>query len=434
MSGIKNKPFSGQFMRPIAKIVLAAVMLALMMFVVLAPAMPNVRAQANSVTYSGTLSLTITSTSTDGQTGSLVVTETDTGTISIPFSGLAVSTVLDMASSVSVTASCRGDWSISASGIEEDGTTVSFSPSSGSASETQDAAMYGLYENGTAFFGFWCDSTEQGIPITETYTTPGWSPTNGPYSVCNPADVAAQNTAEACNYTDDSNLDQSCVMTTTPFSAQAVPISGSWTSPQGDWTLMWSGSLSINPTGESITNNLTVTATDGGTTSPAPGTYPETAGADVQVTATPSSGYTFDHWMLDGANAGSENTTSVTMDKDHTLQALFAALPAKTIDRTFYQNQGAYSNLMGSSTKTLSNSGCAITSAAMVFDYYYYYLTHGGSKTHVNPSDLNAWLTNNSGYDGNTAAVFFTKLQEYANTVLGLHLARSEEHTSELQS
>jgi hypothetical protein len=69
---------------------------------------------------------------------------------------------------------------------------------------------------------------------------------------------------------------------------------------------------------------LTVEATAGGSTSPAPGTYPETANAAVQVTANPSAGYYFDHWMLDGANVGSTNPYTVTMDKDHTIQAVFA--------------------------------------------------------------------------------------------------------------
>ncbi len=47
--------------------------------------------------------------------------------------------------------------------------------------------------------------------------------------------------------------------------------------------------------------DLVITATPGGTTSPAPGTYSHPCGSSTQVWAIPDSGYAFDHWEIDGS-------------------------------------------------------------------------------------------------------------------------------------
>jgi hypothetical protein len=46
----------------------------------------------------------------------------------------------------------------------------------------------------------------------------------------------------------------------------------------------------------------------------------------VTVTAYPDSGYSFDHWELDGVTMY-ENPIDVVMDADHALHALFAFPP-----------------------------------------------------------------------------------------------------------
>jgi hypothetical protein len=76
-----------------------------------------------------------------------------------------------------------------------------------------------------------------------------------------------------------------------------------------------------------VTYTLTIATTTGGTTNPAPGTYTYPSGASVTVTAIPSSGYIFDHWELDGVDAGKVNPITVTMDKDHSLTAYFSPTP-----------------------------------------------------------------------------------------------------------
>lgn len=79
----------------------------------------------------------------------------------------------------------------------------------------------------------------------------------------------------------------------------------------------------------SVTVNLTINVNDltMGTADPIPGTYQITQGNSAQVSAIPSTGYMFDHWELDGVNVGATSPYSVTMDKDHTLLAVFVAKP-----------------------------------------------------------------------------------------------------------
>ena len=90
-----------------------------------------------------------------------------------------------------------------------------------------------------------------------------------------------------------------------------------------------------------ITYTLTITTTEGGTTSPALGDHVYSSGTNVPVTATPQYGYKFDHWVLDGSNASSNNPISVTMNKNHTLRAVFKEAPpvgghATPIDKTHF--------------------------------------------------------------------------------------------------
>jgi len=68
------------------------------------------------------------------------------------------------------------------------------------------------------------------------------------------------------------------------------------------------------------------TPVNGGTASPSGiNSYP--AGATVQVTAKPASGFCLSHWLLDGANVGNMNPITVTMDQSHELIAVFAPAP-----------------------------------------------------------------------------------------------------------
>lgn len=71
---------------------------------------------------------------------------------------------------------------------------------------------------------------------------------------------------------------------------------------------------------------ISVTPTEGGTTTPATGTYSYAYGDAVTVTVTPASWYTFKNWVLDGVSVAGTSIT-VTMDRTHTLQAVLERMP-----------------------------------------------------------------------------------------------------------
>jgi hypothetical protein len=75
---------------------------------------------------------------------------------------------------------------------------------------------------------------------------------------------------------------------------------------------------------------LTISSTSGGTTNPATGSYSYVAGTNITVTASPSVGYKFSSWLLDGASK-TDNPINVTMDANHTLQAIFQDITPPTI-------------------------------------------------------------------------------------------------------
>jgi hypothetical protein len=54
----------------------------------------------------------------------------------------------------------------------------------------------------------------------------------------------------------------------------------------------------------------------------------------ASVTAVPTFDYVFDQWELDGAPAGTANPTGVTMDADHSLEAVFALFQGTVYIRT----------------------------------------------------------------------------------------------------
>ncbi|MEM4037726.1 MAG: hypothetical protein QW700_08050 [Desulfurococcaceae archaeon] len=68
---------------------------------------------------------------------------------------------------------------------------------------------------------------------------------------------------------------------------------------------------------------ISVTPSGAGTTSPAVGQYWYAENSAVTVTASPNSGYVFDHWEVNGVNAGSSPTITVTMDRPINLVAVF---------------------------------------------------------------------------------------------------------------
>jgi len=130
---------------------------------------------------------------------------------------------------------------------------------------------------------------------------------------------------------------------------------------------------------------LTITTTSGGTTKPLPGKYSYSAGTQVEVLAIPDTNNLFDHWKLDGKNAGTINPIKVLMNSNHTLQAIFKLLThnltiTTTAGGTTNPKPGNYTHANGTVV-----SVTAIPDASYVFDHWERDGSNIGSK---NPIDI----------------------------------------------
>jgi chitinase len=88
-------------------------------------------------------------------------------------------------------------------------------------------------------------------------------------------------------------------------------------------TITVDGNKTLTATFVPTYHTLSVSSTWGGATSPGAGTYSFMFGAQVTVTALPSSGYLFTGWS--GAASGTSNPVTITVDGDEALTANFAA-------------------------------------------------------------------------------------------------------------
>ena len=98
-----------------------------------------------------------------------------------------------------------------------------------------------------------------------------------------------------------------------------------------DDTGLWSSQSTPIIVNVQIYHSLGISAGEGGSTDPSPGSYEYIEDAEVEVSADAEYGYEFDYWLLDGQNAGSQNPITVTMDSDHTLQPVFSEIPRYTL-------------------------------------------------------------------------------------------------------
>lgn len=89
-------------------------------------------------------------------------------------------------------------------------------------------------------------------------------------------------------------------------------------------TVLMNSNHALQPVFAQITYDLTVSAGAGGTTDPVPGTYSYDEGTNVQIRAIPDANYEFVYWELDGVYNGTGNPTTVLMNENHTLKAVFA--------------------------------------------------------------------------------------------------------------
>jgi endonuclease YncB( thermonuclease family) len=96
------------------------------------------------------------------------------------------------------------------------------------------------------------------------------------------------------------------------------------------WTLL----VPKNSVPSPISYKLIIEYPDGsGSTNPTSGIYTYSEVTSIQVYATPSNGWSFDHWNFDGINIGSQNPYNVNMNTDHQLRAVFtqSQTPARAV-------------------------------------------------------------------------------------------------------
>jgi len=74
---------------------------------------------------------------------------------------------------------------------------------------------------------------------------------------------------------------------------------------------------------KAFTRILYLSAGEGGTTDPPPGTYNLRLGQKITLKAVPNEGYTYGTWTVDGADWGHVPQITVTMDTDHTVICTF---------------------------------------------------------------------------------------------------------------
>lgn len=72
---------------------------------------------------------------------------------------------------------------------------------------------------------------------------------------------------------------------------------------------------------------LIISSSSSGNTIPS-GSHSYVAGSSPSVSAIAYSGWDFSYWLLDGENSGSQNPKVVSMDRDHTIRAVFVEEPS----------------------------------------------------------------------------------------------------------
>jgi hypothetical protein len=156
--------------------------------------------------------------------------------------------------------------------------------------------------------------------------------------------------------------------------------------------------------------DLNIESTQGGVTDPLPGIYNYQTGFSVNVTAIPSSGYSFDHWMIDGENS-TENPITVIMNANHTLEAVFIDNIPPTIGIPI---QNPPENVLPNQNVTVAvsvaDSGLGVNNVTLL-----YTINNGTTWTPLNMTEVstNIYQTTIPGHENGTWVTY--KIVAYDN-------------------
>jgi len=157
----------------------------------------------------------------------------------------------------------------------------------------------------------------------------------------------------------------------------------------------WEGT----PYAETYTLITNISPSGGGSVSPSGGEYE--SGVQVTLTASPASGYTFDHWS--GSASGTASTITIIMDSDESLTANFEASP-QTYTLTVNVSPSGGGSVSPSGGEYESGSEITVTAipaSGYVFDYWDGAASGSGNTiTVIMGSDktITAHFTQSSGY------------------------------------
>jgi hypothetical protein len=128
-----------------------------------------------------------------------------------------------------------------------------------------------------------------------------------------------------------------------------------------------------------------------GTTNPAAGTYLEDVNSVFSISASPTAGYFFDHWQVDGVNAGGANPYSLNVSvSDHVIGAFFSPIPTVnvTVNTVSPVNSGT-TNPAAGQYAVLQNSTFQI-SATQLYGYMFdHWVLDGINVGSANPFSFN---------------------------------------------
>jgi hypothetical protein len=169
--------------------------------------------------------------------------------------------------------------------------------------------------------------------------------------------------------------------------------------------------LSIPPSTEVVNYNLIITTAADGTTTPGPGTRTYIAGTEVTVRAIPEAGYSFDYWKLDGIDIGSDNPISISMETNHTLQAVFVDDIPPEIDNPVQDPPASIQPGQNVTvTATVTDAGSGVYNATLLYS-----INNGTIWTRVNMIEIavNTYQAKIGGYENCTWVRY--KIDAYDN-------------------
>jgi len=140
---------------------------------------------------------------------------------------------------------------------------------------------------------------------------------------------------------------------------------------------------------------VTVSATSEGTTNPVAGPYQVAQNSVFTVSATASSGYAFDHWVLDEASVGSDNPYSFSVGTtDHTISPIFVAVP--TVNVVVSSANGGTTSPVAGQYSVNTNSVFTVSATAYSGYNFDHWTLDGANVGSANPYSFNVGTTDHT--------------------------------------